>query len=67
MKRLAESGGAHYSAQNEVAQKPDLIRPVGSAYKPIGKPDIASLTKGHKPEAPAPVVSCLSLLDFAMN
>lgn len=65
MKKVVDSGGSKYSVadkasagSNAPAPKRDLIAPVGSAYKPVGTPDI----KGMQAQAKAkdvisPVVS----------
>lgn len=65
MKRVADAGGAKYTAgmdqvqQNIQAPPPKMERPapVGSAYVPIGRPDMNALTAGSKMEAPTVVGS----------
>lgn len=55
-KRLEESGGSRYSINKEAPVKMSAPAPVGSAYVPVGRPDIASLTaKAPRPEAPTKV------------
>lgn len=46
-KRVSESSGAKYSVHSEPAQqKLERPAPVGSSYKPIGRPDIAAMQAG---------------------
>lgn len=51
-KRLQESGGSRYSIHKEAPVKMSAPAPVGSAYVPVGRPDIASLTAKAKKEEP---------------
>ncbi|EFP94595.2 uncharacterized protein PGTG_20551 [Puccinia graminis f. sp. tritici CRL 75-36-700-3] len=55
MKKVADSSGAKYSVHNEKPVKREMPAPVGTNYKPIGRPDIASMTSKQKPTPPAPV------------
>ena len=55
LKRLAESGGSKYSIHQEAPQKLERPAPIGSNYKPIGRPDIAQMSSTAKVEAPAAV------------
>ncbi|POW00939.1 hypothetical protein PSTT_12809 [Puccinia striiformis] len=55
LKRVADSSGAKYSVHNEKPVKREMPAPVGTNYKPIGRPDIASMTSKQKPTPPAPV------------
>ncbi|POW06826.1 hypothetical protein PSTT_08716 [Puccinia striiformis] len=55
LKGVADSSGAKYSVHNEKPVKREMPAPVGTNYKPIGRPDIASMTSKQKPTPPAPV------------
>ncbi|OAV99813.1 hypothetical protein PTTG_00443 [Puccinia triticina 1-1 BBBD Race 1] len=55
MKKVADSSGAKYSVHNEKPVKREMPAPVGTNYKPIGRPDIASMTSKQKPTPPPPV------------
>lgn len=64
MKKVADSGGSKYSVAEKStaggagATKRDLITPVGSAYKPVGTPDIKGLqAQAKEKDVIAPVVS----------
>ena len=57
LKRVAEAGGAKYSVHQEAPQKLERPAPVGSAYKPIGRPDIAAMSAGAQRETAPPSAS----------
>lgn len=60
-KKVAESGGSKYTTSgNAASSQPARMErpaPVGSNYTPIGRPDIASMTSGNKPDEPSQVGS----------
>jgi hypothetical protein len=51
MKRVEAASGAKYSVHRETARKAEPIAPVGSSYKPVGRPDIATM-RTAAPAAP---------------
>lgn len=61
MKRVEAASGSHYSAHKEQGRKFEPIAPVGTNYKPIGKPDINELRRGA-PRDVIGVVVCAILL-----
>lgn len=57
MAKVNNASGSKYSVQDEVPRKYEPITPVGTAYTPAGKIDIAELRKHSPRDAPQPVVS----------
>ena len=53
MSRVEAASGVNYTAKKEAPRRFEPIAPVGTAYKPVGKVDIAALRASAPPPAPA--------------
>ncbi|KAI5895857.1 actin depolymerizing protein, partial [Schizophyllum commune H4-8] len=49
MQRVEAASGAKYSSHKEAPRKFEPIAPVGSSYKPVGRPDIAAMKAAPPP------------------
>ncbi|KAI0027139.1 hypothetical protein K488DRAFT_38376, partial [Vararia minispora EC-137] len=54
MSKVESASGAKYSAHKEPARRFEPIAPVGTAYTPVGKVDIAEIRRSAAPPAAAP-------------
>ena len=60
LNKVADASGSKFSVNDTgraPAARPVAPAPVGTAYQPIGTPDIAAMRAQAKPDAPTPVVS----------
>ena len=59
MTKVNNASGSKYAVQNDAPRKLEPIAPVGTAYTPVGKINIAELRKNSPRDSPQPVVSVL--------